>query len=198
MNRRSISAAMNTLSVLNQQQLNKITRGGASIFLSFGELIESESFYHNEDGKLAKSSNGNPLRKKKMVGKYALHFNCSMRLTYGDKVAFTKSDVFRPNLKLANDPNFDLESFDWDNLGKNYFDEMVSKYIGNEPRGFIVESLIVSKFGDLKISFKNDFVLELFTDCSSGDESWRFFEVGSDKLHFVMLGSGIQDEDDED
>ncbi|MCL2353902.1 MAG: hypothetical protein FWC69_04660 [Defluviitaleaceae bacterium] len=204
MKKRDIEIIKKALSKLVGQSLRDAYRfAGASIHFGFGDMLEDDCFYKDESGKLARDESGKLLRRKSLRPKYALRNECAMRVTCGNEILFAKADIFLPNTKLMkkanieNDGIFDWKAFDWDVVGDNYFDEMIEKYIGDDPFEFVVKKIDVSKFGDLKISFENGFVLELFVDGSGGEESWRFFDVFSEERHLVVLGDGIEDASEE-
>ena len=204
MKRKDIEIIRDKLSILLGQPLRDVFRfGGASLHFGFGDMLEDDCFYKDECGKLARDESGKLLKRKKLRPKYSLHSQCGMRMTCGNEILFAKADIFLPNTKLMkkadieNDGVFDWDAFDWDVVGANYFDEMIEKYIGDDPFEFVVKKIDVSKFGDLKISFENGFILELFVDGSGGEEIWRFFDVFSEKRHLVVLGDGIEDASEE-
>ena len=131
-----------------------------------------------------------------MIGKYALHSECGMRVTCGKEILFAKSDIFIPSSELRNKEGFKRNDFDWDVLGNNYFDEMLVEYITKEPFEFTVKKIEVNKFGDLKIIFMNNFAFEYFLDRT--DENWRFFEHSNLDSHLVIAGNEIEPEEEEE
>ena len=149
------------LSKLVGQPLRKICRAAATVLMSYGD----------DDG-------------------YALHVDCSFRMTCGSRIVFAISDMFLTSTKLIEEDDFDWGSFEWDVIGNNRFDERVKKYFYDEPFGFIVKKISVSKLGDLAISFENGFELELFA--SGLEENWRFFECGDTDYHLVIAGGKIE------
>lgn len=189
MNKQDIDLINNKLSVLRKKPLRYVNRGGGSIFMGFGELVEKNSAYFTKEGTAT--------TRKKMVSKFALHMECSLRFTCGNDIIVAKSDMFLPSAITEKNPDFDWDNFDWDIKGNNKFDEIVNYYFSKEPLDFIVSSTEVSKFGDLKIIFENDFILEVFADVSGSEECWRFFEVGSEK-HVVVSSQGLENDACED
>ena len=97
-----------------------------------------------------------------------------------------------PNTTIGSDSDFSWETFDWDVLGNNHFDDMIAKYIGDEPSDFVVKKITVSKFGDLKITFTNGFTLELFAEGSDDSINWRFFDGTNSKYYFIITGNEIE------
>jgi len=198
MKKNDIELINETLSVLIDQPLRHLGRAGSLITANFGELVESDEFCHDENGEVVRDENDKGVLKKTMVGKYAMNVECSMRLTCGDEIIFAKSDISLPNTKLANEIDFDWDKFDWTVVGSNYYDEMADKYIGEEPFGFIVKKVDTNKYGDLSITFENDFVLEFFADGSTGSENWCFYEVEIEKVSLVVTGGGIKKDEEND
>jgi len=187
MNRQDIKFIQEKLSIILHQPLRYVIRGGGSIFISFGELIEKDTWDRDE--------NGNKVNERKiLIGKYNLHIECNSRFICGDKVIMGKWDVYQPTSEQEKNQDFDWNTFDWDIKGNNRYDELSSRYFSEDSPEFLVEKITVNKFGDLKIHLTNYFVLEIFIESSSNDECWRFFESGnSDKPHLVVSGQGIEE-----
>ena len=185
MKRQDINLIKEKLSVLIDQPLQDISRGGGSIFISFGELIEKDVWNRDEDG--------NKINERKVLtGKYALHIECCSRFVCEDKVVLGKFDLYEPKSDNWGNEDFDWDNFDWDIKGNNRYDELAEKYFSEDSPKFIAKNISVNKIGDLKISLTNDFVLEIFADASDDSEYWRFFESGNkDQEHLVVTGQGI-------
>lgn len=196
MKKKDMDLIQEKIGVLIGQPLREIYRfAGASTHFGFGEMVETDVFERDESNKLVKGDDGKYVKTKGLRPKFALRNECCMRMTCGDEIVFAKHDIFLPNSALLNQSNFDWDSFDWKVFGGNYFDEMVEKYLGKEPFGFVVKKISVSKFGDLTIKFENEFSLELFADSSGRDENWRFFDMNPHTPHLVVLGDGIEKPD---
>jgi len=201
MKKQDIKIIKETLEVLNGQPLRTLGRAGSLIVVDFGEFVETDMPCDDENGKLVRDENGRVVYKKGLRGRHSFSVECSMRLTCGSEILLAKSDITLPNTTLAQTQKneidgvevFDWDNFDWSVRGGNYFDEMVEKYIGDEPFEFIVKKIDVSKFGDVSIVFENHFVLEFFADGSKGSENWCFYEVGTDpEKSLVVMGDGIE------
>jgi len=203
MKKRDIETIKKTLLILEGRPLRNFGRAGSLITADFGELVECDVACYDEKGKFALDNNGKLILKKGERGRYAFQIECSARFTCGDEILLAKSDITLPNTKLSETQKiiidgmefFDWDNFDWSVRGDNYFDEMVSKYIGEEPFGFIVKKVSVSKFGDLAINFENGFALEIFADGSTGSENWVFYEVDNEKSSLLVMGDGIEKTD---
>lgn len=169
--------------------------GGGSIFIGFGELIEKNAMSFNKDGKLVRNEDGEVSERKIMVGKYQLHIECNSRFVCGDRVVLAKYDLYSPTSQEAKNVDFDWDEFDWDVKGGNHFDELAANYFKPDlSEKFIVEKILVNKFGDLKISFTNGFALDVIIDTSLNDECWRFFEYGNIETHLIITGQGIDND----
>jgi hypothetical protein len=119
-NKQDIKYIQEKLSVLVDQPLRHISRGGGSIFIGFGELVKHDAMYFTESGKAS--------RKKEMISRYALHIECSSRFVCGDKIVMAKYEVYQPTSEQTANADFDWDSFNWDVRGGNRYDELVSKY----------------------------------------------------------------------
>ncbi|MDE7093596.1 MAG: hypothetical protein K2O52_01670 [Oscillospiraceae bacterium] len=117
-------------------------------------------------------------------GNYALHIQCPFRMISNTgKIIVTSYDIY-----LDKNGNR-LASTHWDRKGKNRYDIEIQKWLANHPDTF-VKNVSLNMQGDLKIIFSNDDSLEIFVNCSTNEECWRFFEPHADKEHLVISGIG--------
>lgn len=170
--------------VLHNEKLQKVLRAGTMAMFQFGEYVEHE-FYQYSKGKIISSE-------KVLVPKLNLHADCFFRLSDGEQIILSRGDIFEPADKISQEKDFDYSNFNWANsYGNNRFEEIVCKYFGEEIFDFTVKDIFVSKLGDIKISFTNNYSLEVFPDISGDEECWRFFEIGS-KDHTIVNGKGLE------
>lgn len=175
------------ISILNNQRLNYVHRAGTMATLGFGEIVKNKVSSKNDKGEV--------IAKEVYVSKYALHIDCSFRISHSNEIILTGNDIFRPNSKLAELSSKENEEFDWDMVGNNAFDEITVSYFSDIKAELTVKSISVNEFGDLSIKLSNDFCLDIFVDVSEDEECWRLFEVGnSDKKHLVVTGKGYYEE----
>lgn len=185
MKQSNISCIKEKLSVLFGQSISDVHRAGATVCLGIGDKIEVE---------LPKRTAPKTFVKERvLVSEYALHIQCAFRLTCGDKIIAATSDIFQPTEEALENPDFDWDNFNYDVKGGNQFDWVMENWIAPYYAEFVVKEISVNKFGDLKISFQNDYVLELMVDVSLDAECWRFFSPGVEDSHLVVLGTGIED-----
>ena len=193
MTKNDLTLILNKISVLKNQPLRMINRAGSIVKAYFGDCVESEVWVFDADKKLRRDDSGNLIKEKGMLPRYAIHAECTSRLTCDDKIIFAKSDIFLPAQKIASSEGFSFEEFEWDEIGNNYFDEMSAGLINEKSPDFIVKDITITKYGDLTIFFTNGFTLEFFADGSSGSENWRFFENSNLESHLVITGDGIEE-----
>jgi hypothetical protein len=187
MNNKELKSIKEKLSILKDQPLRFTFRGADMLCLQFGRVIEKTFRYQKDE-------NGKPLTE--LAGEYALHIQCFYRLSCGNEIILAKSDLYEPSSIILNKPDFDWDSFDYDDIGNNRLDEIIATRL-NELEGFIVDTIQVTKFGDIIITFTNGFLLEGYSDDSSKDsEFWRFFKSGLDEPHLVINGTGIEKDDE--
>ncbi|MCL1844578.1 MAG: hypothetical protein FWF77_01600 [Defluviitaleaceae bacterium] len=191
MTRLEIKHVEEVLSVMVDQPLRDITRAGAMVVADFGELVEVDTAILDESGRPLRDENGRRISQMSMKGKYTLDALCSMRFSCGDEVIFAKSDMFLPTEEIAGSSDFIWDTFDWHIRGNNFFDVAIAKHFGGEFSDYIVKSVKANKFGDLTITFKSGFILELFADGSGYSENWRFGEINSVKPIIALTGNGI-------
>jgi len=194
MNKKDIKFIEESLSVIIGQPLRDVTRSGPMMIIDFGELIEIDTFKLSKDGRIARDENEKPIPVKRMRGQYCLTPLCSMRFTCGDEVVFAKSDIFLPTEEHFKKEDFIWDTFDWHTYGNSVFEELVAKhFVDGNFSDYIVKSIKISKFGDLVITFENEFVLELFADGSEYSENWRFGKIDSTES-LIVTSKGIIDE----
>ncbi len=181
---KNIKTIQNITMILNNQKLSNISRVGSMICLGFGELVNNKAAYKTEEGNFE--------IKHRLTSMYALHIDCGFRMTTENEILLTRGDIFNHNSTINDDFECDDEDFDWDVFGNNSFDEKIKEQFTDKNLCIVVESINISKFGDLKILLSNGYCIEIFVDSSSDEECWRFFEVGNaDKKHLVVTGNGF-------
>jgi hypothetical protein len=124
------------------------------------------------------------------VAEYALHIQCSWRITRANKIIVASKDFYSPVSECDVE-----EGFDWDEQGSNRFDERITSFIEGVKEELIVERIDSDELGGLKIFLSESYVLEVFPDSSQDDEYsefWRFFNRKSDTPHFIVSGNGIE------
>ncbi|MCL2046894.1 MAG: hypothetical protein FWG88_10985 [Oscillospiraceae bacterium] len=119
----------------------------------------------------------------RVVARYALHVQSSWRLLKDNSIVLGCDDFYIAQNGVT------YEEFKVDGgFGKSIFDSnstFLNEYI--EHRHICVLKIEASDFGDLVISMDDNYRLEVMYNSSVLDESWRFFEVGSEKKHFVVF-----------
>lgn len=170
------------LSPLIGQPLLKITRAADTICLHLGNLIEKRCAVRGADGCFTVAP--------ALVGEYALHVICCFRLSCGTSIVAAKSDLYQPSAAARAEFGEELpEEYDYDVIGHNRLDEIISSAL-TDLTDFIIQKIIVRRFGDLRIIFSNGFELEVIVDLSGGEECWRFFKHG-DEDHLIITGHGL-------
>jgi len=119
---------------------------------------------------------------------YSLQITCSFRFRSGEKLLTATLDIFDPTKSVENSPSFSCNTFNWDVLGFNRYDEWSREFKKEHQEQLTVQNVSVSDFGDLTIEFDKGILLEIFINANGG-ECWRFFEKSWDK-HFIVCGDG--------
>lgn len=160
---------MDIIEILVGQKVNSIGRTAAMCWISFGNIVEIEGH-----------------KGKRKVGKFALHLQCPWRIIDGANILLSSTDMFEPCSDYKEDGDFD-----WDIQGNNLFDEK-ARIMFTEDKNIRVQEVKFSGYYDLTIIFSNQLILECFVDRSLKEECWRFFQPGSDKVHLIITGQGIE------
>ena len=115
----------------------------------------------------------------------ALHVQSTWRIISNDgrKIILGSYDFYMPGRKLESS-----EDFEWDVKGNNLFDRKAEVWLEN-IRPIYIKSYKVNRLGDLILLLSNGERIEIYSNASAESESWRLFEVGSEKAHLVMNGT---------
>ncbi|MCT2347612.1 hypothetical protein M4D71_26045 [Niallia taxi] len=124
------------------------------------------------------------------TAEYALHIQCSWRITLGNKIIVASRDFYSPNSQW-DEKN---EDFNWDIKGNNRFDERINTFIKDYGQ---IEVLQVDsdEVGGLNVTLSGNYKLEVFPDSSEDDEQnehWRFYNRKENSPHFIVTGNGIE------
>ncbi|MDQ0227913.1 hypothetical protein [Metabacillus niabensis] len=123
------------------------------------------------------------------AAEYALHIQCSWRITLGSKIVVASRDFYSPHSQWDED----YEDFDWDIHGNNRFDERMKAFI-KENRQIKVIQIDSDEVGGLTILLSGGYKLDVFPDSSEDDEyseHWRLFKPKDNSPHFIVTGNGI-------
>ncbi|MFJ7730129.1 hypothetical protein ACIQXV_29105 [Neobacillus sp. NPDC097160] len=124
------------------------------------------------------------------TAEYALHIQCSWRITLGNKIVVASRDFYSPNSQW-DEKN---EDFDWDIQGNNRFDERINTFIGDNGQLKVLQ-IDSDEVGGLNVTLSGGYKLEVFPDSSEDDEQsehWRFFNRKENNPHFIVTGNGIE------
>ncbi len=132
------------------------------------------------------------------VGDYALHVQCSWRITRGDEILAARADLFQPESLVS--PTTD-SYFDWQK--SNLQDAKIRKLFMDDTRQFTVVATALRAAGELDILFDDELRLAVFPDSSVRTEEmehWRLFTPSIDAglsgkhPHLVFSGLGLHHE----
>lgn len=127
------------------------------------------------------------------VGEYALHLQCAWRIRTTHEIVVASHDVYYPPGDSRDSP----DDFDWDIPNGNRRDHCMNSFLREHTsHPLIVTAVEADEVGSVKVSFTDNFVLDVFPNYSFTDadwELWRFFQIDTDASHFVITGQGIQE-----
>ena len=174
------------LSALKGMPLRTICRNYDSLFMSFGEMLETEDFLDRDVDDEA--------RGRIMVGEYAVWIEAAFRFLRDGEIFATRTDFFAPSSRIARD---DVH-FDYTVEGSNLWDETVADRFA-VPSELVVKSVKINELGDLTMNFTNGMRLEVFVYVSTDDECWRFLRSADDQDDdLVVTGQGLWHDDDDE
>lgn len=127
----------------------------------------------------------------KDVGDYALNLQCSWRLTGPEGIITGSTDFFYP----AGDPYNEPPDFNYHVQGSNRCDERMAAFFRECSSRFpVVTHVWADNVGSIRLHLTGGCALEVFPDDSLKDEHWRLFQPYTEELHFVLTGSGIEED----
>jgi hypothetical protein len=154
------------LSELIGERLNYIGRAANMLDIGFGEDVE----YTTIKGE------------KRTVSRLVLHVQSSWRIIKEDVIVLAFNDFFVPKDGVS------YAVFEENSFGNSQFDEESEKLNEVIKSNLIkVTKICADELGDITIFMDNKYRLEVFVDVSGIEESWRFFEMDSEKSHFVVF-----------
>ena len=149
-------------------------RAGSLLWLQFGDRITQPA----------------PEGGTRVVGTYALHVSGAWRLCDLGGIITGSGDLLTPA-----DPNADLETFDRDVPGGNWWDHRLARFVAtNAASPPVVERVHADRLGDARLLMSQGITFETFAESSDADhletEFWRLFQPGEDAAHFVVDTNG--------
>ena len=129
--------------------------------------------------------------KPREVGEYALHVQCAWRFVQGETVVAGNRDLYYPRGYKDQRDEFP-KGFDWDVQGANRCDEMLAELFAGGTKQFVVQRVEAGHAGELVLLLEGGLTLQIFPNDSLEGEHWRLFRPGSDALHSVFSGKGLE------
>ena len=128
--------------------------------------------------------------RRRTVGTYALHVSCAWRLTDNGTIAVASGDLFTPV-----DPDADLETFDWDVPGANWWDARMEAFFAARQAPLVVGTFVCDEVSGVRLVFHDGVELEVFPNSSPAphvdSEYWRVLRPGEDDAHIVAGTFGL-------
>lgn len=115
----------------------------------------------------------------------ALHVQAPWRIVSDNSILLTQSDIYQPK-----EYKQDNGSFCWDVQGCNRFDENAGSWLADRTPLY-PEAWEISSCFDLRITFKNQDKLEIFSLTTDESECWRILCQSQDLGHLVCHGKKI-------
>lgn len=161
----------NKLKVLKGQKLNIIGRASNLFWIGFGEMV-----------KVPQGKTG-----FKETSEYGLNVQCMWRLKQNGTILVANMDVYTPK-----SDTMDIEVFNWEEKGSNLFDLKVQGLSKNLGEVYVVK-VEATATGDIKLTFTNNWILEIFVDVSDDNECWRFLKSGDLDSHMMVSAIGVEE-----
>lgn len=124
---------------------------------------------------------------KNNADEYELQVCCPCRITQNNSVLLAKGDMYEPTSTFAGE----YDDFDWEVVGATLFDEK-KEALKNK---YVVESVELSMFNDLKIQFSDGILLTTFSNESEEEEQWRLFHRFYRDEKQLVVSPSLMEED---
>jgi len=124
------------------------------------------------------------------VGAFALHVSCPWRLSEAQVIRVASGDLFTPV-----DPEADLETFEWDVTGANWWDVKVAEFLAEHSTSLVVTTFVCDDLSGVRLVLSEGVELEVFPNSSRAPhvdtEYWRVLRPGESDAHIVAGTFGI-------
>ena len=137
---------------------------------------------------------GNDYRKIVSIGKHvlsdtvypthSLHLQTQWRFVHDDKILLGSRDIYKPYSNTINESEWDYSITDRPDNESSLFD-ILSKQLSQNLFGHYVTQCEQSPLGDIRITFSNGYVFEVFIPASYQDEEWRLIDFSEDE-HLIF------------
>ncbi len=160
------------LQVLVGQPLIGSARAADMEMFSFGELV------------MTPAGRRTP---RQLAGRYGLHVQCPWRIVRAGSLTVGYDDLREPRSDLAEDVEFDPNE-----LEMTLRDELLASFHRErKDRPRLVAAVAATDVGDLRITFDDGCVLDVFPDMAAARrEHWRFMDQQGG--HMVVGGEGLE------
>ena len=126
------------------------------------------------------------------TGEYALHVSCAWRLSSPTGILVASGDLFTPA-----DADAELETFDWDVPGANWWDARMGALADAQAASPpTVNTFVADALGGFRLVLSGLMELDVFPDSAPAPhvetEYWRLLRPGHPDPHVVVGTSGIE------
>ncbi|GII91908.1 hypothetical protein Ssi02_21390 [Sinosporangium siamense] len=126
---------------------------------------------------------------RRTVNRFSLHIQCPWRICNSTETLIASNDMDYPARDPQSywDPSFDLDAFEWDRQGANWFDQQVSVIRPLLSSHHLVTRAAVDQLGSLTLEITPDIRLEAIPTTSFPIENWRLIRHGQEGYHVVVF-----------
>lgn len=137
---------------------------------------------------------GNDLRKTISIGThilsdavypaYSLHLQVQWRFIHNSKIILGSRDIYKPYSDEIDEDEWDYSQVGRPDDESSVFD-VISRQIAQALAGHYVTQCNLSPMGDIRITFSNGYIFEVFIPASYQDEEWRLIDFSNDE-HLIF------------
>ena len=137
---------------------------------------------------------GNDLRQIVSIGErilsdrvypaYSLHLQTQWRFIHNSNILMGSRDIYTPYSSIVDATKWDYSISNRSDEESSVFD-VICKKLSKNLLGHYVTQCEQSTFGDIRITFSNGYVLEVFIPASQQDEEWRLIDISTNE-HLIF------------
>ena len=127
---------------------------------------------------------GNHILSDRVYPAYSLHLQVQWRFIHNGRILLGSRDMYKPYSAAIDESEWDYSLTDRPDDESSLFDVM-SKQLTKNLLGHYVLHCEQSSLGDIRITFSNGYVFEVFIPASYADEEWRLIDFSKDE-HLIF------------
>lgn len=127
---------------------------------------------------------GTHILSDKVYPAYSLHLQVQWRFVHDNQILLGSRDIYTPYSWEIDESEWDYSQVGRPDEESSVFD-VVSRQITQALTGHYVTHCNLSSLGDIRITFSNSYIFEVFIPASVQEEEWRLIDFAKDE-HLIF------------